>query len=147
MHGLRPDIHLLRTLGADITLYSGVVQGMAALLENPNGDDPGFCAWSDGVYRSAVGYSYSCLEKWSGSSWRVVITRSDDRMARTGHRCAARAHHPNNRIDGPAKCTPRLFWHSAMMSRPSCHKVADPAIATSLNMMTQTAAQHIMIYF
>ncbi len=42
MHGLRPDIHLLRTLGADITLYSGVVQGMAALLENPSAMTPDF---------------------------------------------------------------------------------------------------------
>lgn len=144
MHGMRPDIHLLRTLGADITLYSGVVEGMAALLENPSAMTPdlmhGLMTFTDrmsdihalvlknGLDPSGALLSSDLMTTWQAQDIAVLkglIAQMTELM-------------------GQKNVSPALVLAFSNDIVPLLPQGMDPAIATSLNMMTQTAAQHIM---
>lgn len=144
MHGMRPDIHLLRTLGADITLYSGVVERMATLLENPSAMTPdlmhGLMTFTDrmsdihalvlknGLDPSGALLSPDLMTTWPAQDIAVLqglIAQMTELM-------------------GQQNIPPALVLAFSNDLAPLLPQGMDPAIAISLNMMTQTAALHIM---
>jgi hypothetical protein len=144
MHGMRPDLHLLRTLGADITLYSGVVGAMAAILENPSAMIPdlvqGLMTFTDrisdihalvlknGLDPSGALLSPDLMTTWPAqdiAALQELITQITELM-------------------GQQNVSPALVLAFSNDVEPLLPQGMDPAIAISLNMMTQTAAQHII---